>query len=189
MKTLLIALLLFCFAGVSYAADTHELTNDSATTGENADNAYYRWIDRQGRVQYTDFEPVGIPSQRIELTEEDAGDTTLMLESAEVELRPDSFHDQDDQILPIEHIGPCADARQQLAVLHSELPVYVAASGEFRNAWRGDTYRGERVFLEAEERMAAIAGARTQVLNVCSDPDAFQEEEQAFKDKVRTKGG
>lgn len=188
MKILLAVLLLSCFTGISHAADARELTNDTATAGESVDNVYFRWIDQQGRVQYTDFEPVGIPSQRIELDEEDA-DATLMLESAEVGLQPDSFHDQDDQILPIEHIGPCADARQQLTVLHSELPVYVSASGEFRNAWRGDTYRGERLFLEAEERMAAIASARTQVLNVCSDPDAFQQEEKAFKDKVQTKGG
>ena len=157
---------------------------------ETEPGIYYRWIDQHGHVQYTDFEPLGTPSQRVELAAPDADSTDTPLRSAS-NVRPtdfsdsDSFHDQDQQILPIEHIGPCADARQQLAVLYTELPVYRDAGGELRTAWRGDSYRGRRAYLEAEQRQAAIAATRTQLLAVCSDPKAFESEVDAFKDQLR----
>ena len=177
---LLLVLLLPGFSGP--AATAAELTNASATEAGVEPNVYYRWIDPQGRVQYTDFEPIGVPSQQVELNlaEEVEGP---MLERAGVS-QPDAFHDQDDQILPIEHIGPCADARRQLTVLHSELPVYRSEQGDYRMAWRGDEYRGERRYLEAEERMAAIQVARNAILSACSDPDAFRDEEAAFRERT-----
>ena len=167
------------------------------TTLENTDppaieeNVYYRWIDQQGRVQYTDFEPIGVPSQRVEVDPETAavaaGESGPVLQSAEAEWQPDPFHDQDQQILPIEHIGPCADARQQLAVLHAELSVYRDANDQYRTAWRGDSYRGTRIFLTDEERQAAIAATRAAVLTHCSDPEAFENEVEAFKSEVKTR--
>ena len=148
--------------------------------------AYYRWIDRDGHIQYTDFEPVGVPSELVPLTPEDTVDDAPMLSGAGDDWQPDPFHDQDQQILPIEHIGPCADARRQLAVLHASLPVYRDATGLYRNAWRGDSYRGQRQYLDAETRTAAIGAARGAVLQHCSDPEAFAREADAFRDEVST---
>jgi hypothetical protein len=153
------------------------------------ENVYYRWIDDQGTVQYTDFEPVGVPSQRVDLDPVEDPDEINVLRAAESEWAPDAFHDQDDQILPIEHIGPCADARRQLAVLHAELPVYRDAEGAFRNAWRGDLYRGERRYLEPEERAAAITATRRQVLDACSDPRAFSREVETFRERIQSDEG
>lgn len=152
-------------------------------------NAYYRWIDRQGRVQYTDFEPVGIPSQLVELDPDAAAAVASapVLQGADHEWQPDPFHDQDQQILPIEHIGPCADARQQLAVLYTDLPVYRGENGAYRSAWRGDSYRGSRTYLEDEEREQAISKARSTVLNNCSDPKAFENEVNAFKEQMKAR--
>lgn len=145
--------------------------------------AYYRWIDSQGRVQYTDFEPVGIPAQRIPLAPPAADDAPVIVRAGE-DRKPDPFYDQEAQILPIEHIGPCADARQQLTVLYATVPVYQDNRGQFRAAWRGDGYRGDRHWLDADDRTAAIARARDAVLQHCSDPTAFEQEVQAFESEV-----
>ncbi len=151
------------------------------------ETVYYRWIDQNGRVQYTDFEPAGVPSQRVEMKSAAETDSeTPILQAGEHDRKPDSFHDQDAQILPIEHIGPCANARQQLAVLHTGLPVYLTTGGGYRPAWRGDRYRGERRYLSDEERQSAISSARIGVLESCSDPEAFQEEVRSFKQAVES---
>ncbi len=164
------------------AEQAPELTATGSTADPGPATAYYRWIDASGRIQYTDFEPVGLPAERIPLVLEE--DDAPMLSSADESRSSDPFHDQDQQILPIEHIGPCADARQQLAILHASLPVYLDQSGAYRNAWRGDTYKGQRDYLDAEARTTAMAGARQAVLKHCSDPRAFAEEEAAFADEV-----
>jgi hypothetical protein len=183
--TLIIALLLICSTLASptiAATDAPELSAEAATASEGPATAYYRWIDGDGRIQYTDFEPVGVPAERIALDLEADDADAPVLSNAAQDRPSDPFHDQDQQILPIEHIGPCADARRQLAILHATLPVYIDESGEHRNAWRGDTYRGGRHYLDAEARTAAVAAVRGTVLEHCSDPDAFAREEAAFKE-------
>jgi hypothetical protein len=164
------------------ATEAPELDNRSLPEGEVAATAYYRWIDANGRIQYTDFEPVGVPAERIPLALKD--DDAPMLSSAGEARAPDPFHDQDQQILPIEHIGPCADARRQLGILYAALPVYADESGEYRNAWRGDSYKGDRIYLDAEARTEAVTKVRSAVLEHCSDPEAFAREEAAFKENV-----
>jgi hypothetical protein len=153
------------------------------------ETVFYRWIDQHGQVQYTDYEPAGVSSQRVEMQATSDGNSELdapVLQRGEDVWQPDPFHDQDDQILPIEHIGPCANARQQLTVLHTELPVYEATDGVYRPAWRGDSYRGQRQYLSDEERQSAISDARTSVLDACSDPEAFQEEVRTFKQSIES---
>ena len=157
-----------------------ELAGDPA--GEGPATAYYRWIDGSGRIQYTDFEPVGVPAERISFDLE--ADEAPVLSAAAEARASDPFHDQDQQILPIEHIGPCADARRQLGILYAALPVYADASGEYRSAWRGDSYKGEREYLDAEARTDAVTEVRSAVLEHCSDPEAFAREEAAFQEKV-----
>ena len=146
--------------------------------------AYYRWIDADGRIQYTDFEPIGVPSELIPLTPADEDDDAPMLVRADGGKQSDPFHDQDQQILPIEHIGPCAEARRRLTVLHSALPVYRDTSGGYHTAWRGDSYRGTRHYLDADSRTRAIGDARNAVLEHCSDPEAFAREEAAFREEI-----
>ncbi|MEM8767947.1 MAG: hypothetical protein AAGE43_10910 [Pseudomonadota bacterium] len=185
-----VCLLMLAFAPGASAAEATVLDNAAAAAQSDAGGAensgsYWRWIDAGGRIQYTDFEPVGVPAQEVPLTPPEEDGDTPALSSAQDEWQPDPFHDQDQQILPIEHIGPCADARQQLAVLHTALPVYRDAAGDFRAAWRGDNYRGERFYLEAESRTTAIGAAQAQVLEHCSDPAAFEAEVDAFRDALR----
>ena len=184
LSALLAALLLAWSPGVS--AQSAELNGDMidpVDPDEGPATAYYRWIDGSGRIQYTDFEPVGVPSELIPLTPE-VDEDAPMLSVSNVEAPPDPFHDQDQQVVPIEHIGPCADARRQLGILHAALPVYQDASGEYRSAWRGDSYKGDRAYLDADARTAAIARTRGTVLEHCSDPEAFAREEAAFDEEV-----
>lgn len=162
-----------------------ELSVESQPAAEGPATAYYRWIDGGGRIQYTDFEPVGVPSERIPLDPET--DDSPMLTSAGTSRPSDPFHDQDQQVVPIEHIGPCADARRQLGILHAALPVYMDETGNYRNAWRGDEYKGVRSYLDAEARTEAMAGVRNTVLEHCSDPEAFAREEAAFKEELGRK--
>lgn len=187
LPALFVLLAAACLPGTFLASTARvEQAPELTATGSSADpgpaTAYYRWIDASGRIQYTDFEPVEVPAERIPLNPET--DDAPILSSAGESRTSDPFHDQDQQILPIEHIGPCADARRQLGILHASLPVYVDQSGEYRNAWRGDTYKGQRLYLDAETRTTAISGARQAVLKHCSDPQAFAEEEAAFADEV-----
>jgi hypothetical protein len=175
-----IALAVSLSAEAAEPSDPPVLANPQPAEGPA--QAYYRWIDSGGRIQYTDFEPIGVPSELIPLTPPD--DDAPVLSGAEVGRAPDPFHDQDQQILPIEHIGPCAEARRQLAILHAALPVYLDEGGAYRTAWRGDSYRGSREYLDAESRTRAIAGARNAVLENCSDPEAFAREEAAFQDEI-----
>ncbi len=176
-----------CLPGALVPAMAEEVVTLTAEAdagaAEGPAEAYYRWIDGEGRVQYTDFEPVGIPAQRISLTPSDE-DQAPAITSAGEDGKSDPFHDQDAQILPIEHIGPCADARQQLAVLYAAVPVYRDDEGQYRAAWRGDTYRGERQWLDADDRTAAISRARAAVLHHCSDPKAVEREIEAFDSEV-----
>lgn len=162
--------------------DAPELSGESLPAAEGPATAYYRWIDASGRIQYTDFEPVGVPAERIPFDLQT--DEAPMLSGTAEARDSDPFHDQDQQILPIEHIGPCADARRQLGILYSTLPVYTDQSGEYRNAWRGDSYKGERVYLDAEARTDAVTEVRSDVLEHCSDPEAFAREEAAYREKV-----
>lgn len=173
-------------AGGAESAKPPQLENPTQPTAAEAGpaQAYYRWLDREGHIQYTDFEPVGVPSELIPLSPEPSAEDAPMLSSAGEEWQPDPFNDQDQQILPIEHIGPCADARRRLSVLHAAMPVYQDREGAYRNAWRGDSYRGERRYLDAEDRTRAIVQARAAVLDQCSDPDAFAREVDAFKKEV-----
>jgi hypothetical protein len=161
----------------------------SGSAGEAGDEGpatdYYRWIDSNGTIQYTDFEPVGVPAERIPLGLA-AEDDAPVLSSATQEQPSDPFNDRGQQALPIEHIGPCADARRQLAILYSALPVYTDESGSHRNAWRGDPYKGERLYLDAEARTQAINTARGEVLAQCSDPEAFAREEATFQEQVKS---
>ena len=182
--TIRIALLALLIAtpASARAGESPLLTNEDAGTPD--ENVYYRWIDSDGQVQYTDFEPVGVPAQRISL-DPGTDDDAPPLSRSEEDPQSDPFHDQDLQILPIEHFGPCADARRQLAALHAPLPVYEDESGSYRRAWRGDTYRGDRNYLDAEARTAAIRTARAAVLVHCSDPEAFEKEVEAFREKVK----
>ncbi len=184
-KTTALVLISTVLTGYLIAAETDtapELSAAGAAGDTGPATAYYRWIDGNGNIQYTDFEPVGVPAELIPLDPE--ADDAPVLSSAAQDRPSDPFHDQDQQVLPIEHIGPCADARRQLGILHAALPVYADESGSHRNAWRGDSYKGERRYLDAEDRTAAIARAREAVLNHCSDPEAFAREEAAFKDEV-----
>lgn len=182
------AVLLLAAAAPSTTAATGDpsvLTgSEAAQPPEGPARAYYRWIDAAGRIQYTDFEPIGVPSELIPLTPPEADDDAPMLISADGGRPSDPFHDQDQQILPIEHIGPCAEARRRLTVLHSALPVYQDTSGGYHTAWRGDSYRGSRNYLDAESRTRAISAARNAVLEHCSDPEAFAREEAAFREEV-----
>ncbi len=183
--TLMLALTLAIHAEEVPLLDNAAAPADAGAAGAGNSGSYWRWIDAAGRIQYTDFEPVGVPAQEVPLTPPEDSSDAPALSSAQEDWQPDPFHDQDQQILPIEHIGPCADARQQLAVLHTALPVYRDVEGDYRAAWRGDDYRGDRVYLEAESRTAAISAAQAQVLAHCSDPAAFEAEVDAFRDAIR----
>ena len=129
LSALLAALLLAWSPGVS--AQSAELNGDMidpVDPDEGPATAYYRWIDGSGRIQYTDFEPVGVPSELIPLTPE-VDEDAPMLSVSTAETPSDPFNDQDQQVVPIEHIGPCADARRQLGILHAALPDHDVRAG------------------------------------------------------------
>ena len=144
-----------------------------------APTTYYRWVDRNGQVQYTDFEPEGIPSEPLDLTPDESNlppGISVQTDSPGL----DAVDRQDNQIVPIEQIGPCGDARAQLALLHSRGPVYLD----------GDVYRplpqdARRAPLDDEARGQAIRAAQQGVLTHCGDPAAIEQEREAFREAMQ----
>jgi hypothetical protein len=103
-------------AAMDAGAAGPSLTRQEATTADPATDAepeaapspsvVYRWRNRHGELQYTDFEPEGIPSQRIELDPAAGWEGAPLLERAGA---PGTAADTDDN---------CAAARAELAAAH-----------------------------------------------------------------------
>ena len=155
---------------------------DEAPQDSAAATVYYRWIGQQGGVRFTDFEPEGVPSVRVEPeTERASEDASLpMLERARGPVESAIPAGSDNQVVAITHIGPCADARRLLALLHTNLPTYRNASGSYTRSYPVSTSNGSAAALSGEQRSAAISVARSSVLQNCSDPAAFAEEQRLF---------
>jgi len=130
----------------------------------------YRWVDSSGNVYYSDAEPLDVDSSRV-LIETPVDGPVAVIEHAEAPLTVADLPAEAD--LATAGLGPCARARQQLTLLHTNVPVFLGKDGLWRGAGSASNIRS---WLADATRPNAIRAARGEVLRRCSDPDAVAAE-------------
>jgi hypothetical protein len=80
----------------------------------------------------------------------------------------------------------CFDARKQLVVLQTQMPVYRDSDGQIRAAWKYDTYIGEREYLDAAARAKEVANTNQLISTLCQRPDDAAERAIARKQWLRS---
>ncbi len=128
----------------------------------------YRWVDIHGNVYYADTQPLDTRSERVEIAPPPAeGTAMIQMAAPAADTRPE-------QALPLlsvttASLGPCGRAREQLALLHAAVPVYLGNDGVWYATVPEDPRR-DRSWLADASRPNAIRSARNEVLTRCSDP-------------------
>lgn len=150
MKKLIIPLLLLCYADGSGAQ-------------------IYKWVDANGTAHFSDSPPPGDSAEEVELDGQPSEQAVQEAQEAqarrlqyqradsearhEEEARRQEIQDLERQEAELQ--SECANARQQLAVLEMQLPVY------------RENDAGERVYLEDDDRASEQAQLTGQIAQHC----------------------
>jgi hypothetical protein len=152
----------------------------------------YKWYDEEGRVHYSDTPPKNIECEEIEIKQHDRADCddkdsyaqrrekALMEAERRIEQRRKRIAEKasrDKSHRPI--TKQCLESREQLEVLKTRMPVYRDDKGKYRAAWRHDAYRGERSYLDDEERRREIQRTRKMIDEYCQYPEDDAEQKKA----------
>jgi hypothetical protein len=148
--------------------------------------AVYKWVDKEGKVQYSDKPPPGQETQTVtvppgptaEQQAQAAARLQALQDSAQREAAAPAQATEPmppPESAPAELVGPeiaarvCADARAQRMTLDLQMPVYRRGPG------------GERIFLADAERPAAMKQLDATIAEYCSDePAAKAVQQQRF---------
>jgi len=154
----------------------------------------YRWVDKDGRVHYSDKPAQDVESQHIEIeptpnpkkpqidtlqrpTLEEAVKESDRSKEAQ---RAKSSAEQSEKANRLAQEQRCIEARKQQTVLQElHLPAYRDEQGKFRAKWKYDTYQGKREYLDDAMRATAIEQAREEVAANCEHPDDAKAQELA----------
>ncbi len=143
----------------------------------------YKYEDADGNVVFTDEPPPEVESEIVDLPSYDPPSTPTPIGRVKRERPPVEELDPAEK-RRVENLAReqaeaqgrrCTEARVALEVLHQGMPVYLVSEGEYRAAWYGDTYEGERAYLSEKQRERAIDGQLRKLTLNCADP--FNEEE------------
>lgn len=131
----------------------------------------YKWVDKQGVTQYsTTPPPAGTPATTLPSTPAVPADAASQAKTGAQRLADEARRREDERLRESSHrqteeqaarrsaaerLQLCATAREQLAVVTRQGPVYRYNEG------------GERIFLEDSARDAEIARLRAQVARYC----------------------
>lgn len=161
----------------------------------------YRWVDKEGAVHYSDMPPQGIESKRMQITPTDASKAPdegelrrrRLLEEADREAarrikaqQARSAARQAEHEAGLAQKKRCLEAREALAVLQEQLPVYRDNEGKLRDSWARDTYRGEREYLNDAVRAAEIERVRQKIATICQQPGDTKKQDLARKQMIRS---
>lgn len=148
--------------------------------------AVYKWVDKEGKVQYSDKPPHGQETQTVPVapgpTAEQQAQAAARLQALKDSARREAAAATQatettppPDTAPAELVGPeiaarvCADARVQRMTLDLQMPVYQRGPG------------GERMFLADAERPAAKKQLDATIAEYCSDePEAKAAQRQRF---------
>jgi len=167
-----------------------------AVAGMAAFADIYKWVDKEGKVHYSDKPPrdVGSKHMQIEFPDSsrppDEGELRRrrLLEQAEKDSarrieaqRAKSAAERAAREERSAQEQRCLEARKQLAVLQEQLPVYRDTEGKFHAKWLHDTYKGAREYLDDATRAAGMDRVRQQIVTVCQHPDDTADQDLARK--------
>ena len=153
----------------------------------------YTYTDADGNMVFTDEPPAEVESRIVELPPYGPPSTPTPIGR----VRRPSISEQESgdpeqerikslvQEQESAHERRCTEARVALEVLHQGMPVYSVRDGEYRAAWEGDTYEGNRAYLDEEQRANAIDGQLRKLARNCSDPLNEDQQDQAADDWLR----
>ena len=159
----------------------------------------YKWVDEDGRVHYSDSQPQDIECEKIEIEQKhnancaDAAERKRRLDEAEkqADLRIEERQkrlaaEQASREARLDKQRQCFDARKQLVVLQTQMPVYRDTDGQIRAAWKYDTYQGEREYFDAAARAAEVANTKKLIETICQRPDDATARANARKQWIRS---
>lgn len=164
----------------------------------------YKWIDSDGRTQYSDRPPQDkrlkpttisiVPAPRRDDVEVSASDRDVADAMSEQETQEKEASDSPDEAearKKQENIRSamrqrCAEARKELAILSKDIPAYLDEGDNLRLNWGLDAYDGERIYLTAGEREKALEKVKTTIDDFCQNPDDGDAQEEARRKWVRS---
>lgn len=157
-----------------------------------ANAEFYKWVDDQGRTHYSDERPkneqIEVKKIRVRtttnaqdatdnetenLSQTAARDDTDNTEKTLADTQADSDANETQQKLTAIDTAKqqrCEQARTELLILNKDIPVYLDDTEQYRLNWAGDTYTGERSYLDDEERETARNKAKEAVAEFCQKP-------------------
>lgn len=155
----------------------------------------YRWVDKDGRIHYSDKPSSQFESRRVRTEstdvpkQTDEGEALRRLREQSEQATKNRSEAQRarsaaEQAANEERLAQeqrCLKARKQLAVLQEQLPVYRDEKGEFRAKWSGDTYQGKREYLDNATRASEVKVVRQNIATYCENPDNAKAQELATK--------
>lgn len=152
----------------------------------------YRWVDKDGKVHYSDTKPedqaseiiqpdIPAPSQvpdegeqrRLDLVRE-------MQERAVVDARQQARQVEATPRRQTGDPGRCLDARIQISILHEQVPVYWTEDGQLRGHWSNDYYRGKRDYIADKDREQVKDRVWNDLYRYCPDPDNRDALDEAY---------
>lgn len=161
-----------------------------------AQQPIHKWIDKDGRTHFGDRPPEGVLTEPLEVAHPPVPTAPQPAAGTPVEATapdnpppgpavPDTRGPEAQARNARELQQECRAARRALEVLAQRMPVYRDAGGTLRAKWRGDTYRGERRYLDDNAR--AIEQDRTlqSIAGSCANPQSQREQQVAHDEFVR----
>lgn len=147
--------------------------------GADATAEIYKWVDRDGVVHYGDqtnaetrtaktFHP-SINTHLGDSATEDKAQTENDEKSDSVnrDAQP-TAKARDDEARDSE--GRCSDAKKRISLLNTQVPIYIDDQGNYRPRWSGDSYKGERQYIDDDARKAELERMQAQVEKYCASP-------------------
>ncbi|HEY5703261.1 MAG TPA: DUF4124 domain-containing protein [Gammaproteobacteria bacterium] len=154
-----------------------------ALPGGSAFADIYKWTDKDGNIYFGDKPPQDVESEHIQVkpkavpAQPDEGelrrlrqleqaerDATRRIESQRARTAAERREKQED----LAQKQRCSEARQQLHELQQQLPVYRIEGGKFHAAWWGDSYEGEREYIDDATRTTEIKRMRQLIAKNCN---------------------
>jgi hypothetical protein len=162
--------------------------------------AIYKWVDAEGNVHFGDApprgqqaEPVAVEVPRHGHPDEGERRRLELLQEAEqavrerLAARERQAAEQDAAATArAQRQDECLSARIRLELLRDQRPLYWDDQGALRGAWKYDTYKGPRSYLNYQERAVELARAQARVEEVCDHPDDADEQAAARRQWVAT---
>jgi hypothetical protein len=159
----------------------------------------YKWVGEDGRVHYSDSQPPDTECEKIAIDQKrndncaDVAERKRRLDEAEkqADLRIEERQkklaaEQAAREARLDKQQQCFDARKQLVVLQTQMPVYRDTDGQIRAAWKYDIYKGEREYFDAAARAAEVANTKKLISEICQRPDDAAARANARKQWLRS---